>query len=1002
MNRHIYTLLVFIALGLLKAYPTSAQEQPNILWIITDDQRADALRCYNQATNGQNNSPLGYVESPNIDQLAAEGVLFTKAYCNSPACAPSRSSMHTGQYPHHSGRYGFEQTHTEHDLNKRTVPQILRDQGYGTAHFGKTGYYIFGWGPGQSYNRLPFYDLYIDHQGDLARLGFGDWSRSGDDETFIFPDGSRTVLTRGAYDGLTEAQKQARDEFDPRLDILRAHTRSNSGLILGGVSSQPASQTTDAYIVKEYLNYLTHPNRNYQTFAGESVAGVDTTNPVMIHLGFHFPHTPVLPPEDFRSHFQDKQYNIPEFDKSEVDRLPAQLKKHYEQMKIDEMSDADKQKLIQDYYAFCAYGDSLIGEAVRAFKNYCEANKQEYLIVLASGDHGWHLGEQGISAKFGPFDMSNHTAVVVVSSDKQAYPEATVRNEPLEYVDFAPTFYSAAGVDISQEKYNYLDGYDLAKVMDKSLPERDYVYGEMNVVYGPRAYIRSDEFAFSMRVRDKNNQPSASYPPNNNIMWALNTSREYAEMALYDLRVDAKERTNLAYTDEYIALADWFRTKLGNIALGDGRVEVIWSEINTWDVSNFAPGADDKILDIPPEIIPEVSAFSEINFQILKKKADTVAPLSNASIRIDSRILFTDSLGLAQGQVRKGNLPYTIKALGFKSKTDTIEFFSEQSLFQDTLEHEYYEVSLQFISEVDEVPVVGASVDFAGQIQVTDSEGKIHVDSLIYGEYSLQVSAPDFKPIENQLILVDKDDLISIELLRQTYTQTLVVQNQWDRSPVTGAALTINSQTISSDGDGEVNLELIPGSYPVKIEKDQYRTYTSSIETRRDSAFQFLLYQEIADVKFRVRSNGSAVSGASIYLDGDTLKTSVAGIASAYDLKVDSTYNYSISHEGHALYSDELILHIDSLVQVNLTIASAKSASGIEQLRIFPNPTSSQLNIRGFGGSDRVLISDITGKTLLARKLEGPEDILDLSALPNGIYILQFINSGVTQKIIKN
>jgi hypothetical protein len=293
-------------------------------------------------------------------------------------------------------------------------------------------------------------------------------------------------------------------------------------------------------------------------------------------------------------------------------------------------------------------------------------------------------------------------------------------------------------------------------------------------------------------------------------------------------------------------------------------------------------------------------------------------------------------------------------------------------------------------------------VDFAGQVQLTDSEGKVWVDSLIYGEYSLSASAPDFKPIENQLILVDRDGLLPIELLRQTYPQTLVVLNQWDRSLVTGAALTINSQTISSDGDGEVHLELIPGSYPVKIEKNQYKTSSFSIESRGDSIHYFLFYQEIADVKFRVRSNGSAVSGASIYLAGDTLITSVAGIASAYDLKVDTTYNYTISHEGHSPYSDDLVPHVDSLLQVNLTISSVESAAGREQLKIFPNPTSSQLNIQGFGGSERVLVSDITGKTLLSRKLEGPEDILDLSALPKGIYILQFIHAEVTQKIIKN
>ncbi|KAA3658245.1 MAG: hypothetical protein DWQ10_11550 [Calditrichaeota bacterium] len=81
--------------------------QPNILWIITDDQRADALECYNRATTGKSESPLGYVMSPNTDKLAAEGTMFTNAYNNSPMCAISRASMHLGRYPFRSGHYKF-------------------------------------------------------------------------------------------------------------------------------------------------------------------------------------------------------------------------------------------------------------------------------------------------------------------------------------------------------------------------------------------------------------------------------------------------------------------------------------------------------------------------------------------------------------------------------------------------------------------------------------------------------------------------------------------------------------------------------------------------------------------------------------------------------------------------------------------------------------------------------------------------------------------------------
>ena len=119
--------------GLLLNYeaPVEAGEsKPNILWIITDDQRSDSLACYNRATTGHAESELGYVESPNLDKLAAEGVLFTQAYCNSPACAPSRSSMHTGKYPHRCGMYGFRKAHQAADCSSRVIPEVMKEHGY--------------------------------------------------------------------------------------------------------------------------------------------------------------------------------------------------------------------------------------------------------------------------------------------------------------------------------------------------------------------------------------------------------------------------------------------------------------------------------------------------------------------------------------------------------------------------------------------------------------------------------------------------------------------------------------------------------------------------------------------------------------------------------------------------------------------------------------------------------------------------------------------------------
>lgn len=323
-------------------------------------------------------------------------------------------------------------------------------------------------------------------------------------------------------------------------------------------------------------------------------------------MGFHLPHTPVLPPKEFRDKFKKIKYNIPEFSTEELSKFPPQLMTLYNECKTDRWTDAEKLQSIQDYYAFCAYGDALIGEAVESFKRYCKANNQEYIILFTVGDHGWHLGEQGINAKFGPWRQSIHNATIAVSSDKKRFPVNTICRDLTEYVDFTPTMLASAGVDITTEEFEYLDGYDLAKVVSGEKEEREYAIGELNMVCGHRAYMRCGDFAFSMRSRDIWDD-IRSPNQNRDVTWALTCDRPKADMALYDLRVDPLEKDNVANDYRYQALADWFRVKLGNIVLGDRRVECDWSLPNSYNISSFARGADNKKLNIPKELIPQAA-----------------------------------------------------------------------------------------------------------------------------------------------------------------------------------------------------------------------------------------------------------------------------------------------------------------------------------------------------------------------------------------------------------
>jgi len=113
-------------------------------------------------------------------------------------------------------------------------------------------------------------------------------------------------------------------------------------------------------------------------------------------------------------------------------------------------------------------------------------------------------------------------------------------------------------------------------------------------------------------------------------------------MALYDLRLDPGERNNVAYEEKYVKLADWFRNKLGNIVLGDGRVEVDWSKQNDYKVSDFAKGAHNKKLNIPIEIIPKIK-YVEIKEERVTLKVGESYQLNLSSVDMNEVIWSSNS-----------------------------------------------------------------------------------------------------------------------------------------------------------------------------------------------------------------------------------------------------------------------------------------------------------------------------------------------------------------------
>jgi len=137
-------LLLFLALPALAL--AAPAKRPNILFILTDDQRWDALSLAGHR----------HLRTPNIDRLGREGVHFRNAFCTTSLCSPSRASILSGLYAH---AHGVTNNFTEYPAALQSFPRVLQAAGYDTAYIGK-------WHMGEENDEpRPGFNWFVTHKG---------------------------------------------------------------------------------------------------------------------------------------------------------------------------------------------------------------------------------------------------------------------------------------------------------------------------------------------------------------------------------------------------------------------------------------------------------------------------------------------------------------------------------------------------------------------------------------------------------------------------------------------------------------------------------------------------------------------------------------------------------------------------------------------------------------------------------------------------------------------
>ena len=272
-------------------------QQPNVLFIISDDLTATALQGYND------DGPL----TPNLNSLATSGIRFDSAYCQYPVCGPARVSIMTGLYPAALNAFSNGQSNFRpQNPDIVTLPQLFRQNGYNTARVSK----IYHMGvPGDILNGTPglddplSWDIAINIQGP-------EQNAPGDLE-----DLSPGNLGQGA-------------------DFVKIESTLDDLFHADGLAATQAIQLLDQ-------------------FANE-------TEPFFLAVGMVRPHVPLVAPADYFVPFPFGDHMLPFVPKGDLDDMPTPAKTQANHIKYL-MNEEQQKKAATAYYASTYYMDAQVG-----------------------------------------------------------------------------------------------------------------------------------------------------------------------------------------------------------------------------------------------------------------------------------------------------------------------------------------------------------------------------------------------------------------------------------------------------------------------------------------------------------------------------------------------------------------------------------------------------------------------------------------------------------------
>lgn len=424
----------------------SLTRKPNVLFIAVDDLRPQ-MGCYGDSL----------ARTPNIDSLAAHGIVFNRAYCQQAVCSPSRSSLLTGCRPDTTQVYDLK-THFRRALPQAvTLPQCFKQNGY-----------------------------YCQSLSKIYHHGFDDpasWSTPA-----WFPAAKET------HTSAPSAQKPARKKLQgkpPKAE--RDETDPATGIVLKRVTpiKVPKGASWEARDVAD--NAL--PDGQTADKAIETLRQLKN-KPFFLAVGFIKPHLPFVAPKKYFDLYPEDRIQLPSnpLPPKDVPKVAltdfAELRGYSDIPDVGEITGQKARDLIRGYYAAMSYTDAQIG---RVIDELDRLGLRENTIIVLWGDHGWQLGEHGLWCKHTNFELATRSPLLVsVPGGKNAGKKTDAL---VEFVDVYPTLCQLCGLEAPKK----LEGTSFVPVIkDPSRAWKQAAFSQYPRPGGIMGYsMRTDRYRYT-------------------------------------------------------------------------------------------------------------------------------------------------------------------------------------------------------------------------------------------------------------------------------------------------------------------------------------------------------------------------------------------------------------------------------------------------------------------------------------------------------------------------